>query len=227
MKNLFINEIDAQIQTKHLLKHPFYQAWSRGELSLECLQDYAQNYSHHVQAFPTYLSALHSHTENTDTRRILLQNLVEEEAGRPNHPDLWQNFAKALGVSTLSLANHKPSSSIETLIQTFRTICLEHTTAEGIAALYAYESQIPEICVSKIAGLKEHYQIQNREGLEYFSIHIAADTKHAAEERALLESYVTADNQALVRSSVDRILDALGGFLSSLCQKYAIACPSH
>ena len=75
--------------------------------------------------------------------------------------------------------------------------------------------------------MKKLFQKQNFEGLEYFSIHSAADTKHSAEERALLESYVTADNQALVRSSVDRILDALGGFLSSLCQKYAIACPSH
>ncbi|MCX6994819.1 MAG: CADD family putative folate metabolism protein [Chlamydiae bacterium] len=227
MKEPLINKIDALIQTKHLLLHPFYQAWSRGELSLECLQDYAQNYYHHVKAFPTYLSALHSHTEDAQTRRLLLQNLIDEEAGCPNHPDLWQNFVKALGVSESDLMNHTPSPSIETLIQTFRAICLKHTTVEGIAALYAYESQIPAICISKIAGLKEHYQIQRPPDLEYFSVHIAADTKHAADERSLLESYMNLDNQESVCLSVDRILDVLGGFLSSLCQKYAINCPSH
>ena len=94
----FLDDLDAQIKEKHLLNHPFYQAWSRGELSLECLQEYAKEYYHHVKAFPTYISALHAHTECPSTRKALLQNLMEEEGGSPNHPDLWKNFALSLGV---------------------------------------------------------------------------------------------------------------------------------
>ncbi|PYI63155.1 MAG: pyrroloquinoline quinone biosynthesis protein PqqC, partial [Verrucomicrobia bacterium] len=47
MKN-HLDEIDNNIEAKHLLKHPFYLAWTRGELSNEALADYARQYYHHV-----------------------------------------------------------------------------------------------------------------------------------------------------------------------------------
>jgi pyrroloquinoline-quinone synthase len=222
--DLFLDDLDLLIQSKHLLKHPFYLAWSKGELSLECLKEYAKEYYQHVKAFPTYLSALHSHTENAATRKVLLQNLVEEEAGSPNHPDLWKNFALQLGVSDEELSKHTPNGEIAGLIATFRKACNQGTTAEGIASLYAYESQIPEICVSKIDGLKRHYGIENPKGWEYFSVHIAADKEHAADERKLLSSYVNHDNMKMVREAADKVLDALWNFLSSLCDRYKISC---
>jgi len=143
----FLQELDALIQSKHLLNHKFYQAWSKGELSQDCLKEYAKEYYHHVRAFPTYLSALHAHTEDTATRKVLLQNLIEEEAGSPNHPELWRNFALALGVTEDELVCHTPNAQISSLIDAFRSICSKLGVAEGIAALYAYESQIPKICI--------------------------------------------------------------------------------
>src|SRR3989442_6291601 len=92
-----LETIDAQIAAKHLLNHPFYQAWTRGELSKEALQDYARQYYHHVAAFPTYLSAVHANTEDQETRRQILANLIDEEAGNPNHPQLWLRFAESTG----------------------------------------------------------------------------------------------------------------------------------
>src|SRR2546421_8641010 len=94
-----VDRIDAQVAAKHLLTHPFYQAWTRGELSREALQDYARQYYHHVAAFPTYLSAVHANTDDQETRRQILANLVDEEAGEPNHPALWLQFAEGLGVT--------------------------------------------------------------------------------------------------------------------------------
>lgn len=224
--NIFIDRIDVQIRTKHLLKHEFYQAWSRGELSMECLRVYAKEYYQHVKAFPTYLSAIHSRMDNAKARQILLQNLIEEEAGSPNHPELWKNFAIALGVSEEELENYTPSSEMEALVSTFRAICSQNTTAEGISALYAYESQIPEICMSKIKGLKQHYGISDPKGWEYFSVHINADNEHAAQERCLLKDYISAKNQERVNSSVTKVLDALWDFLSGMCRKFNIVCYS-
>lgn len=213
----FLTLLDVQIQAKHLLKSDFYQAWSRGELSIGCLREYAKEYYHHVKAFPTYLSAIHCRVEDAATRRILLQNLIEEEAGSPNHPELWKNFALAIGVTEEELFNHSPSKEINALISNFRTICSQHTIAEGIAALYAYESQIPEICVSKIEGLKTHYGARNPNDWEYFTVHIAADKEHAAQERKLLRSYIYEDNCKLISSTVSKILDLLQEFLSAMC----------
>src|SRR5919198_1412432 len=101
--NEYIHTIDNDIAAKHLLKHPFYLAWTRGELSRDALGDYARQYYHHVAAFPTYLSAVHAKCGDQPTRKQVLSNLIDEEAGSPNHPELWKQFANALGVDDVDL----------------------------------------------------------------------------------------------------------------------------
>ena len=143
--NNHLDSIDRQIAAKHLLTHPFYLAWTRGELSKAALADYARQYYHHVAAFPTYLSAVHAGSDDQPTRRQLLKNLIDEEAGLPNHPELWLQFAEALGVSKEDAQFSEEWTETSNLIGTFRSVCSEGTTAEGLAALYAYESQAPAV----------------------------------------------------------------------------------
>lgn len=220
----FLNELDKKINLKHLLNHEFYMAWTQGTLSQECLKEYAKEYYHHVKAFPTYLSALHSHTEDQETRRHLLTNLIEEENGKPNHPELWKSFAISLGNSEEEIANHVPCSEIQSLIQTFRKNCLEGSVSEGLTALYAYESQIPEICVSKIDGLQKHYGMKNPEDWKYFTIHIEADKEHAAVERTLIAKHINESDSSAATVSAEQILNHLWNFLTSLCERYDVKC---
>jgi pyrroloquinoline-quinone synthase len=222
--NQYLDKIDNDIAGKHLLKHPFYLAWVRGELSKEALADYAQQYYQHVAAFPTYLSAVHSHCDDQATRKQLLANLNDEEAGSPNHPELWLKFAEAFGVSHAEARRAEKRPETKSLIDTFRSVCGERSTAEALAALYAYESQIPAICESKIEGLKKHYGITDPAIYEYFSAHIEADREHAAAERSMLSSYIDNDNAKAVLKSVQRVLDALWEMLSGVCRRHAIAC---
>jgi pyrroloquinoline-quinone synthase len=222
--NEYIEKIDNEIEAKHLLKHPFYLAWIRGKLSKEALTDYARQYYHHVAAFPTYLSAVHARCDDQATRKHILSNLIDEEAGSPNHPDLWTKFAGSLGVDEVDLANSPKQPETQNLIDTFRSVCAEGSTAQGLAALYAYESQIPAICESKIDGLKNHYGIKNPEHYEYFTVHLETDREHSAVERKMLNTHVNGCNFDSVRSSVDRILNALWEMLSGVCRRHAIAC---
>jgi len=223
MKN-HLDEIDNNIEAKHLLKHPFYLAWTRGELSNEALADYARQYYHHVRAFPTYLSAVHAKCENEATRKQLLNNLIDEEAGSPNHPQLWLHFADGLGVAQDNAKNAETWPETKKLIETFRSVCGDGSTAEGLAALYAYESQIPAICESKIDGLKKHYGFNKPEHYQYFSVHIEADREHSAAERRMLDAYLNEQNFESVKRSVNRVLDALWEMLSGVCRRHAIAC---
>ena len=222
----FLQKLDERIQEKHLLTHPFYQAWTQGQLDKECLRDYAKEYYHHVRAFPTYLSTLHAHTEDMATRKEILKNLIEEEAGEPNHPDLWRSFALSLGATNQEIDEHCPSPEIQHLISTFRSICATESVSEGLAALYAYESQIPAICISKIDGLKKHYGMQEPSSWKYFTVHIGADEEHARVERALLHKHINADQESSVLRAVDRVLDSLWAFLSSLVERHHIICAS-
>jgi pyrroloquinoline-quinone synthase len=222
--NQYLDIIDQEIAAKHLLKHPFYLAWTRGELSKAALTDYAKQYYHHVAAFPTYLSAVHSKCDDQATRKQLLSNLIDEEAGSPNHPQLWKRFAESLGVNEVDLKRTAQEGETENLIGTFRSICGGQSTAEGLAVLYAYESQIPEICESKIEGLKKHYGFTDPNSYEYFTVHIEADREHSATERDLLKEHVNDSNAASVRASVERILNSLWEMLSGVCRRHAIAC---
>ena len=100
--NQYLDKIDNDIAAKNLLKHPFYLAWTRGELSREALADYARQYYQHVAAFPTYLSAIHAKCDHQATRKEVLNNLIDEEAGSPNHPELWKQFADSLGINDIN-----------------------------------------------------------------------------------------------------------------------------
>ena len=222
----FMERLDEKIGQKHLLTHPFYQAWSRGELSKPCLIEYAKDYYHHVLAFPTYLSALHSRTQDPETRKEILQNLIDEEAGEPNHPELWKNFTLHLGATPDEIWTHSPSSEIKDLITNFRQSCNQGGVLEGIAALYAYESQIPTVSLAKIEGLKTHYRMNNPESWKYFSVHIEADALHSEVERGVLEKHFSKKEAKKALERVDAVLDHLWNFLSRLSRDFPTEQPS-
>lgn len=219
-----LDAIDAQVAARHLLTHPFYQAWTRGELSRAALQDYARQYYHHVAAFPTYLSAVHANTEDQAARRQILANLMDEEAGSPNHPELWLRFAEGLGIAREEAQSAALWEETRGLIDTFRAICREGSTTEGLAALYAYESQIPEVAQSKIEGLKRFYGLADPQDYRYFTVHVEADRAHAAAERALLESRLDDATAPSAGEAVDRALSALWEMLSGVCRRHDIRC---
>lgn len=219
-----LQSIDQQIASRHLLTHPFYLAWTRGELTKEALRDYAQQYYHHVAAFPTYLSAAHAKCDDQPTRKKILANLIDEEASEPNHPALWLRFVESLGLSGEQARATEKQPETAALIDTFRSVCGNGSTAEAIAALYAYESQIPAVSESKINGLKEHYGFNDPVNYEYFTVHIEADREHSAAERELLYEYVNDNNAASVNAAVERVLSSLWDLLSGVCRRHAIAC---
>ena len=133
---------------------------------------------------------MHAKCDDQATRKQLLNNLIDEGAGSPNHPELWLKFTEGLGVSDVDVRTTTKEPETKNLIDTFRSVCRDGSTAEGLAALYAYESQIPAICESKIDGLKKHYGFTNPQHYEYFTVHIEADREYSAAERKMLAAYI-------------------------------------
>src|ERR1700719_347786 len=111
--------LDSMIAERSLLKHPFYQAWTAGTLSIERLQNYAVQYYPHVAAFSRYLSAIRSRCADIATRQELLENLVDEERGAENHPELWLRFAEAIGIPRDRVLDSTTSASSTGLVDEF------------------------------------------------------------------------------------------------------------
>lgn len=221
----FETQVRDIVAERHLLGHPFYVAWTNGELTLDQLRQYAGQYMHHVLAEPTYLSAVHSNTphfasdgsSDLTARQTILQNLVDEELGAKNHPALWKQFAEALGVTEADLAATSAMPATRHLIETFTDLCRNRPYYAGLAALHAFESQVPQIAAVKIEGLRRFYGISDEEAVEFFSVHEKADVWHSAAEWRLIERAAdTTEKQAEVLAATRRACDALWSFLDGV-----------
>ena len=217
----FVNEIDKLIEKKHLLNHSFYEAWNNGELSKETIQEYSAQYFHHVSAFPRYLSAIHSNCDDIKTRQLLLENLVDEDKGSENHPELWMRFAEGMGNSRKQLKEHVPMKEIKELVDTFKKLSRSEKYHIGLAALYCYESMQPEISETKKYGLQNFYGIESEETLKFFTVHMHADKWHREVVRKLLiELSNSEENQKEILDAVESTLIQLNNFLSGMERDY-------
>ncbi|MFT4314498.1 MAG: CADD family putative folate metabolism protein [Wolbachia pipientis] len=210
----FVQSLNNQLDSLHLLKHPFYESWNEGSLSLQALQTYAKEYYHHVAAFPRYISGIHSLCTNLKMRQVLLGNLIEEEQGDENHPELWQRFAEGLGVARSELCENAQIKETRELVDGYFDI-VKSDFAAGLGALYAYERQTPEVSKSKIEGLKKHYSINDERSLKFFTVHMEADEWHS-EECANLIADLNEEKQEKVMQGAEKGAKLLWGFLDGM-----------
>jgi pyrroloquinoline-quinone synthase len=210
------DKLHSVLDQFHLLQHPFYKMWSEGNLTTETLQDYAKQYYHHVYAFPRYVSAIHSKCDSPDikTRQVILHNLIDEEDGTENHPELWLRFAEGLGVSREDVKSATLNQETKELVEGFFALC-NRSYAHGLGALYAYERQVPDVAKSKIEGLKMFYGIEDDRTTKFFSVHIKADEWHSQEVRDLIAA-LPENERKITESSAISAATLLWRFLDGM-----------
>ncbi len=188
----FWQKADQEIAKYDLLQHPFYKAWSAGELTKDDLKFYAEQYFHQVSAFPTYLTSLHSRLPEGAMRRDVLANAFEEECDGVAHSDLWRRFAEGMGGEGSSLNEKTPVPEVSGLVNTFRALAKEAPVAAAFGAFFAYESQVPGIATEKRNGLKKHYGADDQT-CSYFTVHEKADVHHSNVWRRIISELIAQD----------------------------------
>ena len=212
-----LDQIDALIADRHLLKHPFYTKWQAGTLTRDELQDYAQQYYAFESTFPRFLSALHARTDRPDVRQSLLDNLWDEEHGEVNHAEMWLRFGEGIGADRESVRGAARNAGTRALLDTYWSSVTDGPIAAGIAALYAYEGQVPEVATEKIRGLVERYGIDDPRTLAFFTVHSTLDVEHSAAEREMIAALApTPADEEAVLASTRAALDAWWGFLDAV-----------
>lgn len=209
--------IDARVAYHAMLKHPFYRAWTEGRLSVDTLRTYARQYFHHVDAFPRTVSAVHSACPHSHGRRLLAENLAEEEGigtGKQDHASLWLMFARGLGDDEAAVRDERLNTETDALIETFGRLSRQ-SYAAGLGALYAYESQLPGVAAAKIDGLVKRYGITNEETLRFFRVHQTADVEHSAVCCELLHRLPARQGSEAIAAG-EELAQALWNFLSGV-----------
>jgi pyrroloquinoline-quinone synthase len=217
----FESKMNAAVMEYSMLKHPFYQAWSEGRLSQRVLAEYSKQYYAHVRAFPTYVSAVHSRCDNLETRQELLENLIEEERGAVNHPELWLRFAEGLGATRAEVTNAELLPATASSVDRLKAITRSADYREGLAALYAYESQIPEVARTKRAGLKDFYGVADERAVSFFRVHESIDLLHRDVAMQILNAACKTDEeQSAAIAAAAGGARALWEFLDGVAEAY-------
>ena len=211
------SRIQEIIQSRSLLKHPFYQAWTQGALPLESLRQYAGQYYHFELAYPTFLSGLHHRCTDQRVRQLLLDNLWDEEHGPENHVELWLRFCDALDLDREAVRSGVPLAPTASLVNTYKDLTATAPLAAGAAALYAYESQVPEVAKVKLQGLRQYYGMDDQRSVSFFAVHQTLDEEHsAAEQEMVLTLASTEEEQTAVLEAVNTATKTLWQFLDGV-----------
>ena len=198
--SVFISRLEESIRKYDLLCHPFYKAWSAGELTRDDLREYAEDYYHHVAAFPSYLALFGIRLEDGELRNAVLANMTDEKGGEdsfgepePSHAELWLDFVEGMGGRRATL--RPPVKEIRELISWFQRVAGEGAPEEALAAFYAYESQVPRVAEEKDRGLRDLYGADAKTR-SYFTLHTTADVYHSQVWRKQLEKRLEANPEA-------------------------------
>jgi len=172
--------LQAALAPRDLLIHPFYRAWSMGELGPEDLARYAEQYRFQVRALPELLRRARALSADDDTEAELSLNLADEE-GRTGvaHARLWEAFGSAVGAAAEATPLPETRASAEAL-----TGLVGEDEVTALAALWAYEVQTARVAETKEAGLRR-YGVDSPAALRFFRLHGELDVHHA---RGLLEA---------------------------------------
>ncbi|MDV3244807.1 MAG: iron-containing redox enzyme family protein [Nitrososphaerales archaeon] len=194
--NGLVKSIDAEIERRSLLKHPFYKMWSEGKLNLEHLAGYSKEYFQLVKAVPEMVKNIEAFVTDSSNRAVVSEILMEET----QHVDLWAKFAGALGVSREILTSYpgtpKTNRSLSGLISLTKA-----SFGEAVAAAYALESEQPTISRSKLDGLRRFYGMDSDDGTVYFRVHEEADVRHAAVWRDTLQDMNGGDEEKMLNAA--------------------------
>ena len=218
----FLNTVEQKIEKHHLLNHSFYKAWNAGELDKSVIQEYAAQYFKHVSSFPRYLSSIHSNCDDISIRQEILENLIDEERGEENHPELWMRFAEGMGKNRSDVKNTTAIEETENLVNNFMKLSKDERFHIGFSALYCYESMVPEIAENKIDGLKKYYGAKKGdETLKFFEVHQSADIIHREVIKELLGQVCdTKMKKEEALDAIDLALSSLNNFLSGMERVY-------
>jgi pyrroloquinoline-quinone synthase len=212
MSTVTLSTFDPAIASRSLLIHPFYQAWTKGELTLDQLRIYAKEYFALVQEIPGLVEdiLLNAQREKSPLVTQIEQNRLEEI----EHIGLWKRFAMSLGVAESELHAYQPTQKTQQILDKLHNLCRKSLTS-GVAAMYALERELPEIARTKKQGLMNFYGLSTPDAMAYFD-------EHEGEEKHLEVWRKLAVEQGEAAEAVDGSMEGQNGILDAVCEASGI-----
>lgn len=155
---------------QRLLDHPFYRAWTKGEITRDQLGAYHRSYAEFIRQVPVYWERV---VLAFDEQAPGGREIVAEER---SHIALWEEWGEDFPATGTA-----PGMS---------DVCREFdrlTPSQLLGALHAFEVQQPEVARTKRDGLLRFYGFRG-EQLRYFDEH-ENEAKHIAFGSRMAETF--------------------------------------
>lgn len=214
-------EIESAVAARSLLQHPFYQAWSAGALTKEQLAGYAKEYYWAARHVPAVMAGIQKSTPR-DLSKKLRDVIKHQSKEEREHVLLWERFARSLGISQRELRAYKPTKTVRDAVASLVSFG-KLGFVQGVAAMHAFECELPAISKTKSEGLKKFYSLKSRDAQVYFKEHLKEE-RHLKLWRTFLASVAPTQRMkalATAKKTVaaqNRILD---GVIERYCQGMA------
>tara|TARA_R110000765_G_scaffold325163_1_gene416660 strand:+ start:323 stop:1036 length:714 start_codon:yes stop_codon:yes gene_type:complete len=213
-------------------KHEFTRIWADGQLSKQQLGRWAIQHYYYISTIPQQFAALYSRMPDAEGRLLLMDNLVGEdmpETPEKSHPNLMLNFAEACGVSRDDVLNAEAKGEILPGTKAMRAWIWELAKVRPISEassgiMVALEGQLPTLYPMYINAMEKMGFTD--EELEFFHVHVEADTEHAAVGLDLCYRYADTEEKQImaieaVRGSAAIRYNMLTDILNSIVVKNA------
>jgi pyrroloquinoline-quinone synthase len=211
-----VDELDAGIEDRSLLKHTFYKMWSEGKLSREHLAGYSMEYFQLVRVVPELVKNIDRFVSDPAAKKVISE-IVREET---EHIELWAKFAASMGVSRDALMAYRGTPKTRRAVSKLKSVT-EESFCRGAAAMYSVESEQPKISRTKLDGLVAFYGMTaSEDGTEYFREHEVADVRHAAVWRGMLQRQVAPRDEKSSLEASDLSLGVQNTILDSVMETY-------
>ena len=145
-----------------------------------------------------------------------MSNLWDEEHGENNHRAQWLDFCRGLGMTEEEVLVSSIHPNTQRLLDVYTGICSSGSFQEGLAAIYAYEQQTPQVAAEKASGLRDLYGITDEAALAFFDVHSTLDIEHSRQEEEGIANHTATADEARVEAALEAGLEAWWGFLDGV-----------
>ncbi|MFJ5885620.1 TenA family transcriptional regulator [Kitasatospora cineracea] len=221
----FVSGLDAMIAERKKMTSPLYQTILAGKATERLLQAFVLHRWPIKSLWTRNILGIASNIDDYTIRRLLVENIYEEETGALSnsgrHLDTFADFGESVGLAPGSLDNPPLAPETAAVVAHNVRVCNggAHFTAGVASVLLLMEGQPPIVDnggVSMLSVMRDVYGLPEK-GHEFFVHHASADEgedavseledEHAAAARALLRRYCTTD--LLKAQAVDALGQAL------------------
>lgn len=222
----FISVLDTMIAERKKMTSPLYQNILAGKATQRLLQHFVLHRWPIKSLWTRNILGITSNIDDYAIRRLLVENIYEEETGALSdsgrHLDTFAAFGASVGVTAGQLETPPLAAETAAVVAHNVRVCNSrevHFTAGVASVLLLMEGQPPIVNTtgtSMLSVMRDVYQLP-AEGYEFFVHHASADAgsgavseledEHAAAARELLRRYCTTD--LLRAQAVDALATAL------------------